>query len=70
METSWTSRWISDNFELSAGIEYAFAPGALLGKALSAATASSQAEDLRDVMYTFEAPAWRRLIKLSVSLLN
>ena len=39
----------------------AVAPGRLLGSAFSAATASSQAEAFREVMYTLEQPAWRRL---------
>lgn len=45
----------------SAGTEMAMAPGARLGRALRAATAESQAAALREVMKTFEAPAWRRL---------
>ena len=52
---------ISEILELSAGTEMAFAPAALLGSALSAATASSHAFALREVMYTLDAPAWRRL---------
>jgi hypothetical protein len=32
-----------------------------LGSSLSALTAASQAAALRDVMYTFAAPAWRNL---------
>lgn len=47
--------------ELSAGTEIACAPGRLFGRAFRASTASSQACFLRDVMYTFEQPAWRRL---------
>ena len=43
----------------------AFAPGARLGRALRAFTADSQAAALRDVMYTFEAPAWRNLKGIS-----
>lgn len=49
------------SLEASAGTEMAMALGALLGSALRAATASSQALALRDVMKTLEAPAWRRL---------
>lgn len=45
----------------------AVAPGRLFGRAFSAATASSHAAALREVMYTFEQPAWRRLLVLSVS---
>ena len=39
----------------------AVAPGRLLGRALRAAQASSHADALRLVMYTFEQPAWRKL---------
>lgn len=49
-ETSVTRRSISEILELSAGTEIAFAPGRLLGRALRAATASSQAWAFRDVM--------------------
>ena len=58
--TSSTSLSISLTLELSAGTLMAFAPGARLGSALSAATASSHALVLRDVMNTFEQPAWSR----------
>lgn len=56
--TSATSLSISLNLLLSAGILIACAPGALLGSAFSAATASSHAAALRDVMKTLEHPAW------------
>lgn len=49
-ETSATRRSISAVEEESAGTEIAVAPGRLLGRAFRAATASSQAEGLRDVM--------------------
>jgi len=45
----------------SAGTATARAPGARLGSALSAATASSQADALREEMKTVEAPACRKL---------
>lgn len=50
LATSFARRSSSLTLELSAGTEMAFAPGRLLGSAFRAATASSQAEALRDVM--------------------
>jgi len=50
LPTSATSRSISLVLLASAGMEIAFAPGRRLGSALRAATASSQAEALREVM--------------------
>jgi len=56
--TSLTNRSISETLELSAGIEMALPSH---GRALRAATASSHALALRDVMKTLEQPAWRSL---------
>jgi hypothetical protein len=48
---------------MSAGTDMAL-PGK--GRALSAAQASSQAAALRDVMKTFEQPAWMRLFNVNL----
>lgn len=50
LATSATRRSTSETLEESAGTEMAFAPGRRLGRPLRAATASSQAEALREVM--------------------
>jgi hypothetical protein len=50
LETSATRRSISETRDESAGTEIARAPGRRFGRAFRAATASSQAEALRDVM--------------------
>lgn len=63
--TSATRCSMPAGLEESAGTEMACAPGARLGRALRAWTAESQASALREVMKTFEAPAWRRLVVVS-----
>ena len=62
LATSATRRSTSDGLAMSAGTEIAFPEK---GSALRAAHASSQAAALRDVMKTFEQPAWIRLSDVS-----
>jgi hypothetical protein len=62
LATSATKRSTSDGLAMSAGTEMALPEK---GSALRAAHASSQAAALRDVMKTFEAPAWMRLLIVS-----
>jgi hypothetical protein len=61
--TSATSRSTSDDLAISAGTEMAFPEK---GRAFNAAQASSHAAALRDVMKTFEQPAWMRLWRISL----
>jgi hypothetical protein len=59
--TSLTSCSTPSILALSAGTEMALAPGWRFGRAFSALQAASQADALREVIYTLEAPAWRNL---------
>jgi len=63
LATSATRRSTSDGLAMSAGTDMALPEK---GSALRAAQASSQAAALRDVMKTFEQPAWIRLMDVSL----